>query len=325
MSESLSSFEKELLDALQKGIEICPRPYEALARRLAVSQSQVLEGIARLKGGGLIRRFRGQIHYRVLGRVATLAAAEVPSEKLDRVIAAVNALPGVSHNYLRDHAYNLWFTLQAKSYEQIDAILSGLTNQHGVAFYSLPAERVFKLDVRFELGSGGGEARNPAGPAGFERPVVLSDAEKRVLRFLQAEFPQVADPFARVEGLDERACVEAAESLCAKGAVKRIAAVVNHYKLGITANVMFCAAVADDQIESAGASLAGYRQVSHCYRRRSFAGWPYTLYAMIHAHREDLIRTWIEDFVHTAGIGDYALLRTVRELKKEPVLLDFVE
>lgn len=320
MTVLLTAFQKDLLDALQRGIEICPRPYEKLAVKFNCREQDVLEGIGRLKKEGFIRRFRGLINARALGRAATLATAQVPQAKLDKVAAAVSALPGVSHNYLRDHAFNLWFTLQAESLEQIEKTLSELARQHGIEFYSLPSERVFKLDVRFVFSCS--PEKTPDLP-GCEEAVELSDVDRQVLSFLQQDFPLTGKPFSAVEGLDEASCVDTVRSLAQRGVLKRIAAVVNHYKLGYQANVMFCVQIDTEQIESVGTILAGYKQVSHCYQRKTFAGWPYNVFAMIHAHSDELLKTWIEDFVRTLGIRDYALLRTVRELKKEPVILDF--
>ncbi|HPY77601.1 MAG TPA: hypothetical protein PLQ45_07160, partial [Anaerohalosphaeraceae bacterium] len=92
-----------------------------------------------------------------------------------------------------------------------------------------------------------------------------------------------------------------------------------------SANGMFCAAVPSDRIESVGRRLAAYRQISHCYQRRPFAGWPYNLFAMIHARNDAMLRMWTEDFSHTMKINDFVVLRTVREFKKEPVLINFVD
>lgn len=320
----MTPFREKLLDALQQGIQICARPYEELAARVSASEPQVLSEIARLKAEGLIRRFRGQINYRALGRVATLVTAKVPPDKLDTVIAAVNALPGVSHNYLRDHAFNLWFTLQAESPQRIEAVLSGLSRQLGIEFYSLPAARVFKLDVRFQSRPDSPEPEQPAPVYPPVRAARLSDAEKLALRFVQREFPLTSQPFKQAEGLEERACLDVVRTLIEKGVLKRIAAVVNHYKLGYLANGMFCAIVPPDQVEPVGLRLAAYKQVSHCYQRRPFAGWPYNLFAMIHAHTDDLLRTWTQDFAHTMKIENFVVLKTLRELKKEPVFIDFV-
>ena len=151
----------------------------------------------------------------------------------------------------------------------------------------------------------------------------LSDLEKQALRFIQREFPLVPGPFARAEGLDEQACLDAVRSLREKGVLKRIAAVADHRKIGYLANGMFCVLVPPGQIEPAALRLAACKQVSHCYQRRPFPGWPYNLFAMIHAHTGDLLAAWTRDFAHTLKIDDFVVLKTLRELKKEPVLIDF--
>lgn len=323
VTDSLTALQKDLLDTLQEGIEICRRPYEKLAGQLHSTEAVILKEIERLKKEGFIRRFRGRINYRAFGRVATLVTASVPEEKLDSVVSAVNALSGVSHNYLRSHEFNVWFTLQGESFEQIDSILADLSKQQKVEFHSLPARRLFKLDVRFGVGRRQETARKIPDFAEGGEPVVLTDEEKQALSFLQKEFPLEPAPFAKAERLDETSCLEAVRSLANKGVLLRIAAVANHYKLGYRANGMFCMQVPAEQAELVGSTLAGYKQISHCYERRTFAGWPYNVFAMVHVHTDRLLETWVEDFAHTMKIENYALLKSVRELKKEPVVLDF--
>lgn len=319
----LTEFQNRLIDALQEGISLCSRPFEELARRLEVGESEVLEQTARLKEQGIVRRFRGQIDYRKLGRVATLVTAQVPTERLEATAATVSALKGVSHNYLRDHAFNLWFTLQDESYEKIDRILADLERQTGVQFFSLPAVKLFKLDVRFGTGGGVSVPQAAVVPAAAPKAVALTEPEKLALQLLQQEVPLVSRPFAQLAGvLGESQLLEAAGELQRKGVLRKIAAVANQYRLGYAANAMFCAAVPAEYVEPVGLFLAKYRQVSHCYERRTAAQWPYNLYAMMHTHTEELLRAWVEELTRTVKIENFALLRTVRELKKEPVRLE---
>lgn len=320
---TLSAFQDRLLDALQEGLALCERPFEELAVRLGADERRVLEQTAALKEQEVIRRLRGQVDYRKLGRVATLAAAQVPGEKLEATAAAVSVLAGVSHNYLRDHAMNLWFTLQDESFEAIDRALVQLHEQTGVTFYSFPAVRLFKLDVRFGTRA---ESSNPATVpmTNARRPAELTDAEKTALALLQREVPLVSRPFAALAGESgESELLEAARSLRQKGVLRKIAAVANQYRLGYGANAVFCAEIPPEHVERIGLFLARYRQVSHCYERKTAPAWPYNLYAMIHVHTEEMMQAWVEELTQTLRIDNYVLLRTVRELKKEPVVIEF--
>ncbi len=320
-SDSLTAFQKDLLAVLEGGIEVITEPYHSIGQRLGCSVQQILEDIDQLKERGIIRRFQGQLDYRLLGRTACLVTASVPPERMEQVNAAVRDLPGVSHQYLRDHLFNLWFTLQAESKEQIQQILDALSSRCGLVFSALPAIRTFKLQVRFLAAPPADERADSALKP--SEPVNLNERQKRVLMFLQEDFPVVPRPFAQCSGMAEMDCLGEVQGLMHKGVLKRVAAVLNHYRLGFAVNAMICAQVPEDRIEAAGAALALFRQVSHCYQRRTFPGWPYNLFAMVHCRSEEELNGWVEQAQRAAGLGDWVILRTVREIKKEPVRLDF--
>jgi DNA-binding Lrp family transcriptional regulator len=135
---------------LQEGLPMCRKPYDDLAKYLNNNEETILQETEELKETGVIRRICALINRRALGMVSTLVAAHIPQESLQEVAEAVNSLENVSHNYLRQHHYNLWFTLQAESAKQIEVTVSNLSERFGIDFYSLSVKRVFKLDVRFD-------------------------------------------------------------------------------------------------------------------------------------------------------------------------------
>jgi DNA-binding Lrp family transcriptional regulator len=153
--------------------------------------------------------------------------------------------------------------------------------------------------------------------------VNLTEPQKQVLAFLQDEFPLVLRPFAGCSGMGEAGCLQVVGELMQMGVLKRIAAVLNHYRLGFSVNAMVCAEVSSERIEKAGGVLASFRQVSHCYQRRTFPGWPYNLFAMVHCRSEEELNAWIQEARDAVGVSDLAVLRTVREIKKEPVRISF--
>ena len=151
----LSAFDKRLCNELQIGLPIAERPFAIIARILKSNENEVIKRTRTLVKLGVIRRLGVSINWRAIGKASTLVAAHVEQEDLKKVVSAVNKLQGVSHNYLREHHYNLWFTLRADSQKDIDAILKRLSKRFGAAFNSLPVERVFKLDARFDAASNG--------------------------------------------------------------------------------------------------------------------------------------------------------------------------
>jgi DNA-binding Lrp family transcriptional regulator len=310
-----SELDNCVLQWVQNPLPLTERPFLALAQQAGCSEAEVISAMQRLKAQGYIRRYRAQLDYKRLGRVATLVTASVPTEKLDAVAEAVNALEGVSHNYLRNYRFNLWFTCQDESFERIEAILGKLTQQTGVEFRALPAETVYKLDVRFD----------PEGPsakdflAGEYQPVgepggvcELTADQRQALRLLQDDIALTQSPL----GPD---LLKIAQELSDKGVIRRIAAVLDHRKLGYTVNVMLAAVVGKARMDASGKAMASCAAVSHCYQRKPFAGWPYNLFAMIHAGRMEDVQRFIDELAEEYRICDYALLPTVREFKKKPV------
>ena len=313
---------------LQEDLPICWKPFDDLARYLGTDEKTLLREIEELKEMGIIRRISAFINYRSLGRVSTLVAAHVPADSLHAVAEAVNALDNVSHNYLRQHHYNMWFTLQAASVQNIDLTLSDLSGRFGIDFHSLPVERFFKLEVRFDaFGEDSAETglmRDVTQLPGSEK-VELDENQKRVLAGLQKELQLVSQPFDFMcgAGMESEDVLGIIQGLIDKGVIRRIAAVVDYRKLGYTANVMFAGQVPQDRIAWVGEKLAESPIVSHCYERRTFEGWPYNLFAMMHGRSMGEIQNVINKFTVDEKIDAFELLPTAKELKKQPVKYNF--
>jgi len=143
----------KILDTLQNEFPLEERPFLALARQLGISEADVLERIAAMKASGLIRRIGGIFDSGRMGYYSTLCAMEVPAGRISEVGEIINRLPGVTHNYLRDHAFNIWFTLTASSPEKAARILSELEKDLGLPISSMPTLKVYKIKVSFEVGA----------------------------------------------------------------------------------------------------------------------------------------------------------------------------
>ncbi len=149
--ERLDTIDRRLLDIIQTAFPLHPRPFARLGEELGVSEEEALARVRCLKAQGLIRRLGANFDSRKLGWRSTLCGAKVPEEKLAAFTAEVNRLPGVTHNYLRDHSYNVWFTLIAPSESEIAATLLELARRTGITALNLPAQKVYKLKVDFAL------------------------------------------------------------------------------------------------------------------------------------------------------------------------------
>ena len=149
---ALDDLDRAILNEIQSHFPIDSRPYTEVGRRVGASEEEVLARVMALADAGVIRRLGANFTSRKLGYTSTLVAARVPPESLDRFVAVVNRYPGVTHNYLRRHRYNVWFTLIAESEERLNQILEEISAASDVSeILSLPAQEVFKIKVDFPL------------------------------------------------------------------------------------------------------------------------------------------------------------------------------
>jgi DNA-binding Lrp family transcriptional regulator len=148
----MDAIDRKIINAIQSNFPITPRPYHELGRQLRVPAEDVLERVKALKAAGIIRRIGGNFHSHRLNHTSTLCAARVPKDKIEHFVEVVNMYSGVTHNYLRKHDYNVWFTFIAPSTSTIEIALKEIAEKTGVQeIYSLPAVRMFKIKVDFEV------------------------------------------------------------------------------------------------------------------------------------------------------------------------------
>ena len=147
----LDLIDKKLLDIIQTAFPLVPRPYASLGEQLGISEEEALARVKAMKERKIIRRLGANFQSAKLGFRSTLCGAKVPEDKLDQFIADVNAIPGVTHNYLRDHEFNVWFTLIGPSWDDVCATLEDITARTGVPIMNLPATKLFKIRVDFQM------------------------------------------------------------------------------------------------------------------------------------------------------------------------------
>jgi DNA-binding Lrp family transcriptional regulator len=319
----LTSFERALLDRAQAGVPLEPRPWEALARDLGCSEGTVLAALRRLAAGGVLRQVSAIFDARACGYASTLAALRVAPGDLARAAAAVAEHPGVTHCYERDHAWNLWFTLAVSpaSALGLTATADLLARRAAASTLRLfPALRVFKIAARFDLGAPEAAGRDGAAPRPLDRPgPPLGAADLAAIRALQRPLPLVPAPFAAAAAAaatTEERLLDRARGLLAAGIMRRFAALLHHRRAGFRANVMAAWSVPPERLEEAGARVAGFRAVTHCYVRATHPDWPYALFGMLHGRtREDCEATAaaIEGAIMPEAT---VLLWTGREFKK---------
>lgn len=149
---TMDDIDRRIINRIQSRFPIDERPYLVIGDELGLSESEVVERIKQLKDQGIIRRIGGNFRPEKVGFFSTLCAAHVPEDKLEAFAACVNSYPGVTHNYVRDHRYNVWFTFIAPSVREIEDALKEIGTTTGVTtILNLPATRVFKISAQFTV------------------------------------------------------------------------------------------------------------------------------------------------------------------------------
>ena len=329
----------DLLLRLQQGLSIEHRPFASLAKKAGVSEDEAIATVQRMLADGSARRFGAVFDARRLGYRSVLCAVDVPEGDIDRIGARVALHPGVTHCYERasppasatvadpgaerDRLPNLWFTLAvpAPAFENGVAQLRDAAAPYVLRL--LPALRRFKIDVIFDSAERErGESVPGSDLATLQTPddnEVWSEREKELVRALAGDVPVCADCYARIAeslGWTEEALLTTLTEWKRRGALRRIALIVRHRRIGFTANAMCVWRVDETRIVEAGRRVAAWPQVTHCYQRERLPGWPYNLFAMIHAGDWLSLRRLFDRIAESADLADGRMLGSLREFKK---------
>jgi siroheme decarboxylase len=323
----LDEVDRRLVDRLQSELGVVERPFATVGEDIGVSEAEVLERAQRLRDSGLIRQTSAIFDTRKLGYTSALVAAMLPPEQLESGAAVVSAHPGVSHNYEREHAFNLWFTLAIPPGESFDSALEDLKTRAGfLKCRPLPSLKVFRIGVRFQTSAkseGTPSVVRKHGHGASTGPLPdLTDDDKAAIRALQEDLPIVSKPYDAISaslGLSIEQLAAWSELMREQGRLRRISAVLRHRQAGFKANAMVVWNVNGGDVQEMGEFCADIDEVSHCYERPTFDDWPYALYTMIHGKEPADCDRVIQQVVDRFGDMDRAILYSTREFKKERV------
>ena len=314
----LNEIDKRLFGYIQADFPLSRQPFSVLGQRLGISGDEVIGRIEHFKKEGIVRQIGPVLEARRLGRRMTLVAMKVPRDRLEKAAETIRRHPGISHGYEREHDFNLWFTLSALSRTAIKAELKILGDTMGAeAVLELPVLKLFKIGFYLDMAGDGQEATGSPGTSNSKAR--LSPADKAVINALQQDLPLVPRPFDIMSNklrMDAAQFLDRCRSLKERGVMRRFGAAVNHKRAGSKANAMTCWAVPRELVDTAGGKLAAYKEVSHCYERKTNRLWPYNLFAMIHGHtRQDCLKI-ADEVTRDCRLDRYVTLFSSRELKK---------
>jgi siroheme decarboxylase len=320
----LDEADKRLLNLLQGSFPLAERPYAHVAGLAGLPEEEVLARTKRLVDERIIREITPIFDTRVLGYSSMLVAAKVDAAHPWRAAKIINSHPGVSHNYLRDHDFNIWFTIATEPGSTLGLdgtleVLARLTAAESVR--QLPTLRLFKIRMDLEMEKGTDALAAAAEASDHQEPeaIELSDLDVAVIRATQGPQDVIAEPFAPAAaelGVSQRELLDHLESMRERRALRRVAAILFHRRAGFSANGMGVWKVPEERILELGPRMAAYRGISHCYQRPTYADWPYSVFTMAHGRSKDECDAILDQIAADTGIDERRTLYSSTEFKK---------
>ncbi len=303
----------ELLSVIQSDFPIVTRPYKVVADRIGLTEREVIDSIRSFMETDVIRTLGPVFEARRLGYVSTLIAAKVDDDRVSELAAAMLEINEITHNYLRENEFNLWFTVTAINAERMEEIIAWVKKFPGVnRVINLPMKKVFKINAVW--GTGKSETRNADNSITVQS---FDETGKKLVGALQNNFPVMEKPFGVIAnsiGENEPAILEIINNWLKNGTIRRFGARLDHRKIGYTHNIL--AVWKGKNPELWGEKFAGLDFVSHCYLRESHDDWPYELYTMIHAKSLSESSENITTMKTIAQGAQMVEMKTLFELKK---------
>ncbi len=325
MTQSIDSLDKEILNEIQWTFPLTPKPFDDIAKKFDTTPEIIKERLINLKKIGVLRQLSAIFDTRRLGYKSSLVAMEIESDKLEHVANQINRHPGVSHNYQRDHQFNLWFTLAVPPGSDLKTEVDKFSILKGIKkVRMLPTIKLFKIGVKLDMVD---EKKHDVIPSEEKKEInnikfVPTETDKEFIRELQKDMDIIDRPFldaSKKLGLTEHELFEKLKYYENIGVMRRFAAILRHREVGFTANGMIVWIVPDEKIEEVGLKLGAFPQVSHCYQRPTYPDWPYSVFSMIHCKSEEEAGEMTKTIQSQINIPDYKILFSTREFKKTRV------
>ena len=321
----MDDLDKEILNEIQWTFPLVTRPFDAIAKKFDTTPTIIKERMNNLKKSGVLRQLSAIFDTRKLGYTSSLVAMEIEPEKLEYVANQINRHPGVSHNYERDHQFNLWFTLAVPPGSDLKTELEKFNVLKGIKkVRMLPTLQLFKIGVKLDMVD---EKKHQVAPTEQKKEVQNvkfepTENDKQFIRELQKNMAIVDEPFVKAAnnlGISEEKLFEKMKHYESIGVMRRFAAILRHRQVGFTANGMIVWKVPADRISEVGGKLGAFPQVSHCYERPTYPDWPYNVFSMIHCKTHDEANGMAQTIQNQIKVDDYKILFSSREFKKTRV------
>jgi siroheme decarboxylase len=322
----LDETDKRLMNLLQSRFPLDPEPFAAVAGEAEIGLDDLLARTQRLLDGRIIREITPIFDTRALGYESMLVAAKVDSENPQRAAKLVNAHPGVSHNYLRTHDFNLWFTIATPPDSELGlkGSIEALMEETGaVSMRELPTLTLFKINMNLEM-EGDTDALAAAVEAAPPRELEAQpydETDIAIIKALQGPMKAVERPYdeaASEVGMSTDDLLTHLQGMVDRKILRRVAAILFHRRAGFSANGMGVWKVPEDKILEVGGRMAATRGISHCYERPTYEDWPYSVFTMAHGRSKEECDAVLDSIAEKCEMGpdDRATLYSSTEYKK---------
>lgn len=310
--------QKEFLNLIQKEFPISKRPFEDIAKILKSSEEEILNLYKKLKEEKIIRQTSAIFDTKSLGYRSSLVAFRL--ENIDECAKFINTHPGVSHNYERNHEFNLWFTLAVPpnsklGLEKTIELMAKVVKAK--EYIILPTKKMFKISVQLDIK--GNKAKKEKLKAQKRVEIELKPIHYELIKLLQEDIKPMKEPFKKVVetlNIDYDFLKQETDLLKQAGYMRRFASILYHRRAGFQANAMVVWKIPEENVEKIGQKVAEYSAVSHCYQRPTYPNWPYSLFSMIHGRSKNEVENIVQEISKEIGINEYKYLYSTKEFKK---------
>jgi len=321
----MDKLDTEILNEIQWTFPLVAKPFDEMAKKFGISSDEVKTRLVQLKRKGVLRQLSAIFDTRKLGYTSSLVAMEIEPDKLESVAHQINRHPGVSHNYEREHEFNLWFTLAVPPGSDLEKEVGKFSKLDGIKkTRMLPTLQLFKIGVKLDRVD---DKKHEVKPSEEKKKVtdakfVPTEEEKEFIRQLQKDMEIVDRPCQKAAeslGITEEQVFEKLHHYEDIGVMRRYAAILRHREAGFTANGMIVWKVPEQRIAEVGNKLGAFPQVSHCYERPVYPDWPYNVFSMIHCKSFDEAGEVAGQIQKQIDVDEYTILFSAKEFKKTRV------
>jgi DNA-binding Lrp family transcriptional regulator len=320
---AMTDRDRALLDLIQTDFPLEARPYQVLAEKLDWTEDEVIASMRKLRDLHVLRQMSAIFDSRRLGYRTSLVAMKVAPERVQEAAEIINQHPGVSHNYERNHPYNIWFTIAVPPTGDLQRDVDELHERAGAEkTWMLPTLKLFKIGVVLDMTGEADLLRKSEVKHSWSKIEIFdapSPSDQELIRVMQQDLELVPRPFdawAAQLGISVEQLFTDAHRLLESKMMRRFSAVMHHRDAGYISNAMAVWEVPKERIDEVGPQMASFAAVSHCYERPVYPDWPYSIFTMVHGRKKGDCMAIVDAIEKETGITDRALLFSTKEFKK---------